>query len=132
MDTGSSVSILPEAVYKRHLSDCSLTAPKVKLVTYLKEDIPVLECLHADISLNDKVTSACLYIVNGGSALMGMEFIRPSNYSFHFDAVSAHDELHPVVGETIPAPNSSVGRVKGFLHKPTVKPDATLVHQKLC
>ncbi len=55
VDTGSSVSILPEAVYKRHFSDCSLTVPKVKLVTYLKEDIPVLGCLHADVSLNDKV-----------------------------------------------------------------------------
>lgn len=28
VDTGSSVSILPVTVYKRHFSDCSLTAPK--------------------------------------------------------------------------------------------------------
>lgn len=75
VDTGSSVSILPVTVYKRHFSDCSLTAPKVKLATYLKEDIPVLGCLHADVSLNEKVTTACFYIVNCGSALMGMDLI---------------------------------------------------------
>ncbi len=39
--------------------------------------------------------------------------------------------MHTVVGETITAPNSSVGCVKGFVHKPTVKPDATPVRQKL-
>ncbi len=70
-------------MYKRHFSDCSLTVPKVKLVTYLKEDIPVLGCLHADVSLNDKVTPACLYIVKGGTALMGMDLIRALNCSSH-------------------------------------------------
>ncbi|KAL0153866.1 hypothetical protein M9458_050848 [Cirrhinus mrigala] len=127
VDTGSSVSILPEAVYKSHFSDCSLTVPKVKLVTYLKEDIPVLGCLHADVSL---VTPACLYIVKGGTALMGMDLIRALNCSFHFHTIPAPDELHAVVGETIPAPNA-VGCVKGFVHKPTVKSDATPVRQKL-
>ncbi|KAI2643843.1 Retrovirus-related Pol polyprotein from transposon 17.6 [Labeo rohita] len=131
VDTGSSVSILPEAVYKSHFSDCSLTVPKVKLVTYLKEDIAVLGCLHADVSLNDKVTPACLYIVKGSTALMGMDLIRALNCSFHFHTIPAPDDLHAVVGETIPAPNASVGCVKGFVHKPTVKSDATPVRQKL-
>ncbi|KAL1259102.1 hypothetical protein QQF64_009679 [Cirrhinus molitorella] len=131
VDTGSSVSILPETVYKRHFKDCSLTPPKVKLVTYLKEVIPVLGCLHADVSLNEKVTPACLYIVKGGSALMGMDLIRALNCSFHFDAMSAPAKLHAVVSETVSTPNSPVGCVKGFIHKPTVKPDATPVCQKL-
>lgn len=41
VDTGSSVSIIPEDLYNRHFSGCPLTRPKVKLVTYLKENIPV-------------------------------------------------------------------------------------------
>ncbi|KAL1277069.1 hypothetical protein QQF64_023742 [Cirrhinus molitorella] len=131
VDTGSSVSILPETVYKRHFKDCSLMPPKVKLVTYLKEVIPVLGCLHADVSLNEKVTPACLYIVKGGSALMGMDLIRALNCSFHFDAMSAPAELHAVVSEPVSAPNSPVGCVKGFIHKPTVKPDTIPVRQKL-
>lgn len=131
VDTGSSVSILPVAVYKRHFSDCSLTAPKVKLVTYMKEDIPVLGCLHADVSLNEKVTTACFYVVKGGSALMGMDLIRALNCSFHFGTVTAPNDLLALVGETISAPDTSVGCVKGFVHKPTVKPDATPVRQKL-
>ncbi len=129
MDTGSSVSILPEAMYKIIFLHCSLKVPKVKIVTYLKEEILVLGCLHADVSLNDKVTSACLYIVKCGSSLMGMDLIQDLNCSFHFDAMSAPDELHAVVDETIPAPNSSVGCMKGFVHKPIVKLDSTPVRQ---
>ncbi len=40
--TGASVSILPEAVYKKHFSQCTLTKPKIKLVTYAKENLPVI------------------------------------------------------------------------------------------
>lgn len=62
---------------------------------------------------------------------MGMDLIRALNCSFHFGTVTAPDELHAVVGETISAPHTSVGYVKGFVHKPTVKPDATPVRLKL-
>ncbi len=55
--------------------------PKVKLVTYLREDILVFGCLHANISLNDKLTPVCLYIIKGGSALMGIDLFRDL-YSF--------------------------------------------------
>ncbi len=57
--------------------------PKVKLVTYLREDILVLGCLHANISLNDKLTPVCLYIIKGGSALMGIDLFRDL-YCFFF------------------------------------------------
>lgn len=92
MDTGSSVSILPGVIYNRYFQNCSLTEPKVKLVTYLKEAIPVLGCLRADVLLNDAATSACFYIVKGGSALMGMDLIRALNISFHFSAAPKSDD----------------------------------------
>lgn len=47
VDTGASVSILPEVVYKKHFSQCTLIKPKIKLVTFAKEDLPVIGCLSA-------------------------------------------------------------------------------------
>ncbi len=57
VDTGASVSILPETVYKKHFSQCTLTKPKIKLVTYAKEDLLVIGCLSAlaSVSANDNV-----------------------------------------------------------------------------
>ena len=65
VDTGSSVSIIPETLYNRHFSACPLTLPEVKLVTYLKENIPVLGCLKATVSMDSATAPAFLYVVHG-------------------------------------------------------------------
>lgn len=42
VDTGASVSILPETIYKGCFANCSLTEPQVKLVTYSKREVSVI------------------------------------------------------------------------------------------
>lgn len=91
VDTGSSVSIISEDLYNRHFSGCPLTRPKVKLVTYLNENIPVLGCLQATVSFGSTTAPASLYVVKGGSALLGLDLIRALKWTLsHESPVKLH------------------------------------------
>lgn len=83
VDTGASVSILRETMYKQYFADCSLCEPKVRLVTYAKSDLPVLGCLHATASIadNSKRVPTKFYIVKTGSPLLGLDLIKALNVS---------------------------------------------------
>ncbi|XP_075774672.1 uncharacterized protein LOC142826315 [Pelodiscus sinensis] len=50
LDTGSAVSILPDSIYLHYFKDVPLTEPKLHLVCYLKNQIPVRGCLPASNS----------------------------------------------------------------------------------
>lgn len=137
VDTGSSVSIIPEELYKRHFSLCPLTKPKVKLVTYLKETIPVLGCLQANVSIDPITAPASLYVVRGGTALLGMDLIRALKWTLSHDSApsssSADLNLAPPttpVMETKSEP-SLLGCVSGFVHKVKIRDNAVPVQQKL-
>lgn len=52
MDTGYSVSILSETLYRPYFLTSPLSATIVKLVTYMKESIPDLGCHTGNVSLN--------------------------------------------------------------------------------
>ncbi len=47
VDTGSAVSILPRHIYQKYFRDSPLSAASTRLVTYTRDNIPVLGCLHA-------------------------------------------------------------------------------------
>lgn len=136
VDTGSSVSIIPEDLYYRHFSGCPLTRPKVKLVTCLKENIPVLGCLLATVSFGSTTVPASLYVVKGGSALLGLDLIRAlkwtlsheSNHVSPADLSQAPPTAPVMEAKTDP---SSVGCVAGFVHKVKVHEYAVPVQQKL-
>lgn len=138
VDKGSSVSIIPETLYNRHFSACPLTLPEVKLVTYLKENIPVLGCLKATVSMDSATAPAFLYVVRGGSALLGMDPIRALNWTFthKLNQVSSSATDQPSPSAAAPAIettniNSSFGCVTGFVHKVKVREDAVPVQQRL-
>lgn len=138
VDKGSSVSIIPETLYNRHFSACPLTLPEVKLVTYLKENIPVLGCLKATVSMDSATAPAFLYVVRGGSALLGMDLIRALNWTFthKLNQVSSSATDQPSPSAAAPAIettniNSSFGCVTGFVHKVKVREDAVPVRQRL-
>lgn len=81
VDTGASVSILPEAIYKEHFAPCALTEPKVKLVTYAKGDLPVIGCLQFSVKVanNDRKVPGSFFIVKDGSSLLGLDLIKALN-----------------------------------------------------
>lgn len=94
--------------------------PKVKLVTYLKKNVPVLGCLNAAVSMNSATTPALLYVVHGYSALLGMDLIRALNWTFSHKlnqvSSSATDQPLPTAPAAAHAP-SSVECVTGLCIK---------------
>ncbi len=143
VDTGASVSIHPEPVYKKHFSQCTLTKPKIKLVTYAKEDLPVIGCLSAlaSVSANDNVVPTTFYVVTAGSPLLGLDLIRPLNLDIVSGKVKQIDhegEIAPLqttehftspVHAASPASATQLECVKGFIHKVQVNSTVTPVRR---
>ena len=73
LETGSAVSILPESVYLQCFNNVSLTEPKLHLVSYLRNPIPVRGCLHADVTFENYCAPAEFYILWSGTAILGRE-----------------------------------------------------------
>ena len=73
LDTGSAVSILPESVYLQCFNNVSLTDPKLHLVSYLRNLIPVRGCLHADVTFENYCAPAEFYIMRSGTAILGRD-----------------------------------------------------------
>ncbi|ROL48337.1 hypothetical protein DPX16_21823 [Anabarilius grahami] len=65
VDTGSSVSILPTHIYKRHFSATQLSTPAIRLVTCTQECIPVLGCLQAQVRVSNASAVATFFFLSG-------------------------------------------------------------------
>ena len=98
VDTGSSVSILPQSLYVRHFNHVQLTQSKVRLVSYSKTHIPVLGCLSANVSLHGRTAPCTFYIVNNGTPLLGRDIMTA------LQLCTAHNRILPPDASTSPAP----------------------------
>lgn len=63
LDTGSSVSIIPESTYYALFPTWNLVGPSVTLLTYSKETIPVQGCMHAIVSHDGHSTIGTFIVV---------------------------------------------------------------------
>ncbi|XP_053739631.1 uncharacterized protein K02A2.6-like [Synchiropus splendidus] len=139
VDTGASVSILPETLYQQYLSQCPLTEPKVKLVTYAKQNLPVVGCLRVVVSLPCQThrVNATFYIVKSGSPLLGLDLIKALKMSIIEGKVHHSKMKNAVVPSDMPQPTvnnvalEGLGCVKGFIHKVQVNKSVPPVRQKL-
>lgn len=142
-DTGASVSILPETIYKQYFANCPLTELKVKLVTYAKGDLPVIGCLQATAAVANQVNKvpAFFYIVKAGSRLLGLDLIKALKISIIGGKVSYTKEDNAkapptgtqkfMVYNVDSAPAHHLGCVKGFIHKVQLTSTMQPVRQKL-
>ncbi|CAI5660563.1 unnamed protein product [Oreochromis niloticus] len=143
VDTGASVSILPEAIYKEHFAPCALTEPKVKLVTYAKGDLPVIGCLQASVRVanNDRKVPGSFFIVKDGSPLLGLDLIKALNIDIIAGKVinkgedlargSPASKQTCMVNNIDSSSSHHLGAVKGFVHKVQVNKTVQPVRQKL-
>lgn len=81
VDSGSSVFILQKSVYETHFKDF-LLPPSVKLVTFSCDPIPVLGCLPVTVTKNDVKCKTSIFIVEFGTALLGMDLINGLHLHF--------------------------------------------------
>lgn len=75
VDTGASVSVLPKSLYDDYFGEVPLKPPAACLVTYSRTPINVIGCLHATVVKDSRKCSVNFYVVDKGTALMGMDLI---------------------------------------------------------
>ncbi|KAL1477657.1 hypothetical protein MTO96_035583 [Rhipicephalus appendiculatus] len=77
VDSGSSVSILEESIFKQHFANESLfSAPRVKLLDYSKRCIPVRGCFFTEVTFQGCTAYLLFYVVGEGTSILGIDAIR--------------------------------------------------------
>lgn len=127
VDTGSSVSILPLHIYKHHFSATRLSTPAIRLVTYTQEYIPVLGCLQAQACVSNASAAATFFVVDKGTALLGMDLISALQLQINGDNVCTS----VMATNTTSLTDTEIGCVKNFIHKAKIDPTVKPVRQKL-
>ncbi len=133
MDSGSSVSILPKFVNETYFKKDSLLPPSVKLVTYSRDSIPVLGRLPVTVTKNDVNCETSIFIVESGTALLGMDLINGLHLHFGGSSILTKSAQSPVyvMGLSASVPVAKLGCAKGFLHKVKISSNVAPVCQKL-
>lgn len=75
VDTGSSVSIIPEPLYRTYFPTCKLLPPTVNLLTYSRDRIPVTGCMEATVTHDGRSTTGTFVVVKSGMALLGLDLV---------------------------------------------------------
>ncbi|RXN17967.1 integrase core domain [Labeo rohita] len=77
IDTGASVSLIPESVYKELLSDCPLQPVEIHLSSYTGDIIPVLGEIQVPVQYNGNEWTLPLMVVKGDKTpLMGRNWLQ--------------------------------------------------------
>lgn len=121
-DTVSSVSILPESIYRKHFASSTINSAKVKLVSYSKGTVPVLVCFSTDVFHDGSTAVGTFYIVRSGSPLLGMDLLKVLYCCIVGYTVTDNSEILTL---------HAVGCASGFRHKVKVKEGFVPVQQKL-
>ncbi len=132
VDSGSSVSILPKIVYDTHFRKDALQPPSVRLVTYSRAPIPVLGCLPVTVSKDDITCSTSFFVVESGTALLGMDLINGLHLRFEGNSILPARTSAPVLRLIDSKPLPALGCAKGFVHKVKISSAVAPVRQKLC
>ena len=129
IDTGSAVSIIPQCFYEENFKDFSLTSPTLRLMTYTKTPIPVLGCLALNVTCNTKSANANLYVVPGGTPILGMDLFTALRLDISSDCM--HSSTPPTIPVKHTTAVAELGEVVNFVHKVKVRSEITPVQQKL-
>uniref|UniRef100_A0A8C2ARP7 Reverse transcriptase domain-containing protein n=1 Tax=Cyprinus carpio TaxID=7962 RepID=A0A8C2ARP7_CYPCA len=132
VDSGSSVSILPKQLYEQHFHTVPLHAPTSRLVTYLQEPISVLGCLPVTVSKYGLNCPAHFFIVDNGTALLGMDLIKGLQLRFDGNTVLPPPQSASVCElSTPPSQRATLGCVEHFTHKVNISDSVPPVRHKL-
>ena len=127
VDTGSAVSIL-EHIYQRTFLHVPLTKPTVRLVTFMKEPIPVLVCLHLNVTYYNHSAQTDFYIVRDGTSLLGMDLFTALRLQIRHIKPPAL----PAASLTAVYNTEAIGVAVGLTQKVKLRSDVPPVQQKLC
>ncbi|XP_064464259.1 uncharacterized protein LOC135375498 [Ornithodoros turicata] len=139
IDTGSSVSILQEDLFRRHFAHrFTLVPPRTALVDYSRRKIDVKGCFEAAVTYEDKHHAVRYFVVSRGTTLLGLDAIKGlgihieggtlSCYETSFASSMLPDSLAQDFSQLFP---TELGLANGFTHKVKVRQDVPPVIAKL-
>lgn len=138
VDTGSSVSILPEHMYKSHFSPMTLSKPRVSLTTYTKKPIPVIGCLELMAKFKPNCASKYIHIVPPGTPILGVDLfsalqleVIDGRVTTSTTPASPTTPVVPVKYTFADTGTAETGTVTSFAHKVAVRPEVQPQQQKL-
>lgn len=99
VDSGSSVSIVTQALFRQHFGGQALSAPRVRLLDYSKRPITVLGCFFADVTHNDCTKCLLFYVVKQGTSLLGVDAIKALGLQIDGSTLRCLETLPISVGE---------------------------------
>ena len=131
VDTGAAVSIVPRRVYEKDMTRIPLQPTAAHLQAYGGSPLTVAGVISTTVETEDgRRCQGCLYVVDGGTALLGRDLQRSLHISVKDGsavcAVAAGAEDRSV-GEA----TSDLPPIKGFVHRVQLRDDAVPVQQKL-
>ena len=130
IDTGSSITLISEAMYQKSLRDVQLQTSTVKLHTYTGEEVPVLGNIVVDVNYKQQTHKLALTVVKGdGPSLLGRDWLEVVNLDWrevnHLSSGSQSTKLQGMLEKYSDVFESKLGEFKGVDVQITVKPDAS-------
>ena len=133
VDTGASVSVLPQGIVEKYFKGVTLQPPAARLVTYSQTPIKVLGCMPATVVRDNDACKVNFYVTDNGTPLMGMDLITALKLRIEgCTLLSASPASRPVMQLATASKDSpAMGCAKGFMHKVKISESASPVRQKL-
>ncbi len=142
VDTGSGASILPLKIYKEHFNSCALSPPKVQLLNYSRDKIPVCGSLTMNVTYYGKTVVGEFNIVKSGTPLIGRDIcktldieikggrlIEPVTHCAMLQLPSSLPTCTDTPASTLIS--KGFGCAKDFIHKVKVRTEVKPVQQKV-
>ncbi|XDV26573.1 hypothetical protein PO909_030230 [Leuciscus waleckii] len=131
VDTGSGASILPQHIFKEYFSSCVLSPPKVQLLTYSKENIPVCGSLRLNVTYYGKTVAGEFNIVKSGTPLIGRDLCKALDIEIKGGRLIEPATHCAMLKPSSISPGTGFGCAKNFTHKVKIRPGVKPIQQKL-
>ena len=124
VDTGASLSLMPESTFSTLWPGRSLQPSSTRLQTYLKETIPVVGCTCVNVDYNGQMCELPLVVVGGsGPSLLGRDWLSQIQLDWRQINQVHNASLVSVLARYPGVFKEGLGTLKGFKAKIYVDPD---------
>ena len=126
VDTGASVSIMPETLYRQLWPRRGLKETTIRLQTYSKEPIAVVGVTDVQVAYEGQTATLPLVVVKGGGpTLLGRNWLSHIRLNWSKIHYTTSPGLHELLAKYPEVFQEGLGSLKGYEAKINVDPNAT-------